>query len=118
MPAHLLFLVADTGGGHRASAEAVARRLAAAYPGRFATHVLDPFVQASPRLVGRVVGLYSPITRYTPWLWGALLAATFTAVHAVYWTDMRMRAPLVPFVSLVAAAGAAAIGERFLRRKS
>lgn len=54
----------------------------------------------------------------SPWLWGALLAATFTAVHAVYWTDMRMRAPFVPFLALVAAAGAAAIGERFLRRKS
>lgn len=54
----------------------------------------------------------------SPWLWGALLAATFTAVHAVYWTDMRMRAPLVPFIALVAAAGAAASGERFLRRKS
>ena len=75
-PVHLLFLVADTGGGHRASAEAVARRLAAAHPGRFATHVLDPFVQASPRVVGGIVGLYSPITRRAPWVWGAIYHAT------------------------------------------
>lgn len=54
----------------------------------------------------------------SPWLWGVLLAATFTAVHTVYWTDMRMRAPLVPFVALLAAAGAAAVGDRFRRRKT
>ncbi|HEU5432830.1 MAG TPA: hypothetical protein VFU81_14280, partial [Thermomicrobiales bacterium] len=54
----------------------------------------------------------------SPWLWGLLLAAVFTAVHAVYWTDMRMRAPLVPFVALLAAAGAAAAAERFRRRKA
>jgi 1,2-diacylglycerol 3-beta-galactosyltransferase len=94
-PIHLLFLVADTGGGHRASAEAVARRLAAAHPGRFATHVLDPFVQASPRLVGRVVGLYSPITRYTPWLWGALYHATNSraAVGALRGSALRLVEP-------------------------
>jgi 1,2-diacylglycerol 3-beta-galactosyltransferase len=92
---HLLFLVADTGGGHRASAEAVARRLAAAHPGRFATHVLDPFVQASPRLVGRVVGLYSPITRYTPWMWGALYHATNSraAVAALRGSALRLVEP-------------------------
>ncbi|HUY93037.1 MAG TPA: glycosyltransferase family 39 protein [Pirellulales bacterium] len=54
----------------------------------------------------------------SPWLWGALLALTFMAVHAVYWTDMRMRAPLVPFAALLAACGAAAIAGRFLRRKA
>jgi hypothetical protein len=34
-----------------------------------------------------------------------LLAISFTAVHLVYWTDMRMRAPLIPAVALAAAAG-------------
>jgi 1,2-diacylglycerol 3-beta-galactosyltransferase len=94
-PVHLLFLVADTGGGHRASAEAVARRLAAAHPGRFATHVLDPFVQASPRLVGGVVGLYSPITRRAPWLWGALYHATNSraAVAALRGSALRLVEP-------------------------
>jgi hypothetical protein len=28
-----------------------------------------------------------------------------TAVHAAYWTDLRMRAPLVPAIALIAAAG-------------
>jgi 1,2-diacylglycerol 3-beta-galactosyltransferase len=95
VPAHLLFLVADTGGGHRASAEAVARRLATAYPGRFATHVLDPFVQASPPMVGRIVGLYSPITRHAPWLWGVLYHATNSrvAVAALRGSALRLVEP-------------------------
>lgn len=40
-----------------------------------------------------------------PWIWGVALVASFAAVHLLYWTDMRMRAPLVPFLALVAAAG-------------
>jgi hypothetical protein len=38
----------------------------------------------------------------TPWLWGLLLVLSFTAVHSVYWTDMRMRAPLTIVVALAA----------------
>jgi hypothetical protein len=41
-----------------------------------------------------------------PWIWGVLLCLTFTAVHTFYWTNLRMRAPLMPFVALVAAAAA------------
>lgn len=40
-----------------------------------------------------------------PWLWGTCLIASFTSVHVFYWTDMRMRAPLMPVVCLAAAAG-------------
>jgi hypothetical protein len=39
------------------------------------------------------------------WIWGVLLCLVFTAVHTFYWTNMRMRAPLMPFVAMVAAAG-------------
>ena len=39
-----------------------------------------------------------------PWLYGVLLCLAFTAVHTFYWTNLRMRAPLMPFVALVAAA--------------
>lgn len=50
----------------------------------------------------------------SPWLWSLLLALAFTAVHAVYWTDLRMRAPLIPSVALLAAAGGrAAFRRRF-----
>src|SRR5690606_38740926 len=41
----------------------------------------------------------------TPWAAGLLLAVSLTAVHAVYWSNLRMRAPAVPWLALVAASG-------------
>ncbi|HJT34000.1 MAG TPA: glycosyltransferase family 39 protein [Pirellulales bacterium] len=58
-------------------------------------------------IIGREISLVRP-----PWLWGWLLAASFTAAHLLYWSDLRMRAPLVPFVSLLAACGV----RRLIRR--
>ncbi len=52
------------------------------------------------------------------WLWGVLLAASLTAVHALYWSDMRMRAPLAAIVALLAARGFGSFWERALRRKT
>jgi len=43
----------------------------------------------------------------TTWFWGLSMVACFTVVHALYWSNMRMRAPLIPVVALGAAAGAA-----------
>jgi 4-amino-4-deoxy-L-arabinose transferase-like glycosyltransferase len=39
-------------------------------------------------------------------IWGSvlILIAGFTAVHSLYWADMRMRTPLVPAIALLAAA--------------
>lgn len=53
-----------------------------------------------------------------PWVWGSLLCVAFTSVHSLYWTDMRMRAPLMPFVCLLAAAGAARLGVAWCGRKT
>ncbi len=39
----------------------------------------------------------------SPWVWGVLMCLVFTAVHTFYWSNLRMRAPLMPFVALVAA---------------
>ncbi|MBV8300813.1 MAG: hypothetical protein JOY68_02700 [Candidatus Dormibacteraeota bacterium] len=72
----LLFLIADTGGGHRAAATAVARRLESTRPGEFAITLLDPFADGSPRAVGAGADLYGPLTRRARWLWGALWHAT------------------------------------------
>ena len=41
--------------------------------------------------------------RPSPWLWAFLLVACLLATHAVYWTDMRMRAPVMPVVAIIAA---------------
>lgn len=41
-----------------------------------------------------------------PWLWGVLLVATWMGVHTLYWTNLRMRAPLIPLLALLAGRGA------------
>ncbi len=50
------------------------------------------------------------------WLWGLLLVACLTAVHTFYWTDMRMRAPLMPVVALAAASGLFCFRQRRVAR--
>ena len=62
------------------------------------------FVEFALAIVG-VITLGRQLLR-PPWVWGTLLVLSFTLVHTFYWTDMRMRAPLVPVIALVAAVGA------------
>ncbi len=40
----------------------------------------------------------------TPWIWGLTLCLALTVIHAVYFSNLRMRAPLMPVVALLAAA--------------
>lgn len=75
----LLFLIADTGGGHRASATAVAHYLTNTHPGEFAIDILDPFAGTSPRLLGNFTKLYGPLIQKMPWIWGSLYHATNSA---------------------------------------
>src|SRR5205823_6088481 len=48
-------------------------------------------------------------TGYDQWLWwwpriaAPMMGVGLTLVHAVFWTDLRMRAPMVPAIALVAA---------------
>ena len=72
----LLFLVADTGGGHRSAARAVGEALEEAYPGRFDAVLCDPLGgPGSSRLLRWVTGLYGPVIRLAPWAWGAVYHA-------------------------------------------
>ncbi|MBV8195642.1 MAG: hypothetical protein JOY80_08950 [Candidatus Dormibacteraeota bacterium] len=87
----LLFLIADTGGGHRAAATAVARHLEAASPGAYDVTLLDPFAAARPA-VGRAAELYGPLTRHASWGWGALyhLTNSRTVVAVLNASVLRM----------------------------
>jgi len=91
----LLFLIADTGGGHRASAQAVAEQVAGRHGARFSVELLDPFLLVRPGLVGRIVGLYSVLVRRAPWLWGGIYHATDSrlAVAALQASVLRLVAP-------------------------
>jgi 1,2-diacylglycerol 3-beta-galactosyltransferase len=71
-PVPLLFLIADTGGGHRSAARAVGEALDRRYPGRFAPVLCDPLGGPGSAWPLRLVsGWYGPVIRRTPWLWGA-----------------------------------------------
>lgn len=93
-PRTVLLLLADTGGGHRASAQAVAAELVR-LPDAPSPHLLDPFTHAAPRPVGWIVGLYSPLIRHLPPLWGALFHASNSraAVAALRGTVLRLLEP-------------------------
>jgi hypothetical protein len=43
-----------------------------------------------------------------PWIWALSLVVVFSLIHAGYWSNIRMRAPLTPVAALVAAFGLAA----------
>jgi len=76
-PVPLLFLIADTGGGHRAAARAVTEALETAYPDRFAPVLCDPLGGEDSRALLRwVTGLYGPSIRLAPWTWGAIYYAS------------------------------------------
>jgi 1,2-diacylglycerol 3-beta-galactosyltransferase len=79
MSTPLLFLIADTGGGHRAGATAVARRLEIDRPGEFDVHIVDPSAATSPTLLSRTAGLYSPLIHHARWIWAGLYHATNSA---------------------------------------
>jgi 1,2-diacylglycerol 3-beta-galactosyltransferase len=82
-PQPVLFLIADTGGGHRAAAEAVIGALKRRYPGAFDPVLCDPV--GGPRaawLLRPLTGLYGPTIRWVPLLWGAVFYATNTRLTA------------------------------------
>ena len=69
-PLPLLFLIGDTGGGHRSAAAAVAQALEHLLPGQFVPVIWDPLRGPDvPRLLRWFAGLYGPCIRLTPWLW-------------------------------------------------
>ena len=76
-PQPVLFLMADTGGGHRNAARAVSESMNLTYPGRFTTVLCDPLGgPGSARLLRWITGLYGPAVRLAPWLWAAAYYAT------------------------------------------
>lgn len=93
MPVPLLFLIGDTGGGHRSAAQAVVQALDRAYPGRFAPVIRDPLRgPGSPLRLRWLVSLYGPCIRLTPWLWG-LLWRSCGSPRTLGWARQTLLAP-------------------------
>jgi len=88
-----------------ASSESTYRALARYAVGAWYLGVYLAALAGAIRLGGRLVR--------PPWLWGLLLCVSLTAIHAVYFSNLRMRAPVMPVVALLAAC---AIASRSLRK--
>jgi 4-amino-4-deoxy-L-arabinose transferase-like glycosyltransferase len=56
------------------------------------------------------------LCRREQWAWPRVAAPmallALSLVHAIYWTDLRMRAPLVPAIALIVAAGSPTVGPK------
>ena len=103
-PVPLLFLIGETGGGHRSAAAAVAQALDRAWPGRFAPFICDPLQgPLAPRRLRWLVALYGPAIRLTPWLWGVLWRA-WGSPRALRWLRRTFMAPAYSSVARVVAA--------------
>ena len=68
----ILILMSDTGGGHRASAQALQAAFADRYPGRFQVEIVDLWTDYTPWPINRMPRLYSPIVARAIWLWKLL----------------------------------------------
>src|SRR5262245_12963810 len=78
----VLLLMSQTGGGHRAAAEAIRAHILLEVPGAD-VQVVDAIAEISPFWSG-VTGLYGPLVRHAPWAWGALYQ-TFQVAGAPLW---------------------------------
>ena len=59
----------------------------------------------APLWIALALGLARPEVRRWPEIAAPALILALGAVHAFFWSDMRMRAPLIPAIALIAAAG-------------
>ncbi len=71
-PRRTLIFFSDTGGGHRAAANALRDAFHFCFPERYQVHLVDGFKQCAPFPLNRIPATYYPLTTYTPRLWGAL----------------------------------------------
>ena len=100
----LLFLVSDTGGGHRSAANAVRQALDVSHPGRFAPVICDPLLgPGAPLRLRWLIGLYRPGIRLTPWLWG-MLWRSYNTPRVLGWARRTLLRPVYGSVAAAVAA--------------
>jgi 1,2-diacylglycerol 3-beta-galactosyltransferase len=105
----LLFLIADTGGGHRAGATAVARRLEIDRPGEFDVHIVDPTSAGSTTLLARTADLYGPLIHRARWVWAAMYHATNSATAVTLMQRSALRPLRAALQGLLTSVGPAAV---------
>jgi 1,2-diacylglycerol 3-beta-galactosyltransferase len=68
----VLIFFSDTGGGHRAAANALRDAFHTQFPQQYEIIFVDGFKECAPFPFHQIPATYFPLTTYTPWLWGAL----------------------------------------------
>lgn len=71
-PRRILIFFSDTGGGHRAAANALRDAFQFAYPGQYEITFVDGFRECAPFPFNHIPDTYFPLTAYAPYLWGAM----------------------------------------------
>src|SRR5215467_9156975 len=69
---HVLFLMSDTGGGHRAAARAIDSALNERYPGEFTTEMVDVWRDYAPFPLSTMPDMYGPWVNINPASYSAL----------------------------------------------
>jgi 1,2-diacylglycerol 3-beta-galactosyltransferase len=69
---HILFLMSDTGGGHRAAARAIEAALNERYAGQFTTELVDCWRDYTPFPLNNMPDLYTPWINHSPSSYSAL----------------------------------------------
>jgi 1,2-diacylglycerol 3-beta-galactosyltransferase len=72
MPKRILILMSDTGGGHRASAEAIAEALAHLYGENISVSIVDAWKRCAPWPLNQIPDAYSWLVSDGLWMWNAL----------------------------------------------
>ncbi len=68
----ILIFFSDTGGGHRAAANALRDAFHFLFPGEYEITFVDGFRECAPFPFNHIPDTYFPLTAYAPHLWGAL----------------------------------------------
>jgi len=88
LPCSILFLISDTGAGHRSAATAIAKALRIVYEQARASgylapdidiHIVDAFTECAQFPLRKSVALYGPVVRHSPRLYGQLFHITNSA---------------------------------------
>jgi 1,2-diacylglycerol 3-beta-galactosyltransferase len=76
MAKSILFLMCDSGGGHRSVADAITGALDLLFPGKYRVRLVDIMAEGFPFPFNRAGRLYGPVVNRLPRSWGVLWHAT------------------------------------------
>lgn len=74
----VLIFFSDTGGGHRAAANALTEAFHFQFPNRYEIVMVDGFRECAPFPLSKISATYFPLTTYTPQLWGGMFHTSNT----------------------------------------